>query len=237
MLAAIGVVAGMPFLSASCSLLVDTSDLSGGVAGVDDATTDRVANGADANGQPDGDGGAETDAGDESQVDAGARKSSCGALLFGRPLPLFNGDFELGCANGWAVYAGSATEETASPSSGAIACRVCTGGAGSDGFLIYATVSQPVVPGESYEVVACVRAVPGADGGVAAYAELSALGDGARGSAIALGNTYMPVRGGWTVATANASFSAAVRVSPAIGAQCFLVDDVSVARVRDASAD
>ena len=85
--------------------------------------------------------------------------------------------------------------------------------------------------------MACARAVPGATIPVATYAELTASPEGARGSSIALADAYVPVRGAWTVGSAHAGFTAAVRVSPGVTSQCYLVDDISVSRVRDASTD
>jgi hypothetical protein len=176
-----------------------------------------------------------------SQADGaagGPRKNSCGALLFGTPLPLFNGDFELGCQNGWHEYVGTAAEDTTSPSHGAIACRVCnSGGNSADGFIFIGSLGQPVLAGESYELVACARAVPGDTIGVATYAEMTAGTDGARGSPITLGATYVPVRGGFDVPAAHPDIGVNIRVSPALAGQCFLVDDVSLSRIRDASVD
>lgn len=106
----------------SCSLLVDTSGLAGSDAAdaADAATWDALANADSGTHAPDADGASTPDSGSEG----GPRKNSCGALLFGTPLPLSNGDFELGCANGWNGYQATATEDTTFPSSGSIACRV-----------------------------------------------------------------------------------------------------------------
>jgi hypothetical protein len=224
---------GAGFASASCGL--DLSDLSNGGDALPDgatAATDGPSNEAGVQG--------DTGGGDAAAADsaAGPRKNSCGGLLFGTPLPLFNPDFELGCTNGWSVYAGGATEDTALPSSGAIACRVCTGSTGPDGFFISAALGRPVLPGEVYELVACVRAVPtGGGGGVSPYAELNAGTEGHRDSTVALGPTYTTVRASFTPTAAHPDLSMDIRVSPGVAGDCFLVDDVSVARVRDATTN
>jgi hypothetical protein len=225
------VVAG--FASASCGL--DLSDLSNG----GDALPDAAAAAADG---PSNEAGlqSETGAGSDAEPNdsaAGPRKNSCGGLLFGTPLPLFNPDFELGCTNGWSVYAGGATEDTALPSSGAIACRVCTASNGPDGFFISATLGRPVLAGEIYELVACVRAVPAASSAVSPYAEMNAGTEGHRDSTVALGPTYTSVRASFSPTAAHADLGMNIRVSPGVAGDCFLVDDVSVARVRDATTN
>jgi hypothetical protein len=235
-LALILVLAGAGIGSASCGLSL--SDLSsGGVDPADGASTADGGGGSEAGGGAD----AALDADRPSSFDAaeaGPRKNSCGALLFGTPLPLFNGDFELGCGNGWKEYVGTATEDTTSPSQGAIACRVCnSGGNSSDGFFISGALGKPILAGESYELVACARAVPGDTIGVATYAELNAGTDGARGSPTTLGATYVPVRGGFDVPSAHPDIGVNIRVSPALAGQCFLVDDLSLSRIRDASTN
>jgi hypothetical protein len=104
---------------------------------------------------------------------------------------------------------------------------VCNaGGDSSDGFFISASLGRPVLAGESYQLVACARAVPGDTIGVATYAEMNAGTDGARGSAITLGATYVPVRGGFEVPAADPDIGVDIRVTPALAGQCFLVDDV-----------
>ena len=225
---------GAGFASASCGL--DLSDLSNGGDVLPDGAT-PAADALSTEGGVQSDAGAGSDAAAADGSATGPRKNSCGGLLFGTPLPLFNPDFELGCTNGWSVYAGGATEDTTQPSSGAIACRVCTGTTGSDGFFIGAALGRPVLPGEVYEVVACVRAVPAAGSAVSPYAEMNAGTEGHRDSTVALGPTYTTVRASFTPVAAHADLSMNIRVSPGVAGDCFLVDDVSVARVRDASTD
>ena len=217
--------------SASCSLLVDSSGLAG-----DDAAEvapseagDQRAINADAGADAAPDGATNPDGA------TGPRKNSCGALLFGTPIPLSNGDFEIGCANGWGAYQATVTEDTTTPSKGSIACRVCYT-SGTFGFYVSSSVARPVVPGENYEVVACVRAVPGAMGDVTVHAELTASSDGISGTPVNAGATYVPVRAAWEVTTAHASFGIDVRALEAPGS-CFLVDDVSLAIVRDAGTN
>ena len=224
------VLVGAGFASASCGL--DLSDLSNG----GDALPDGATAAADAPSNESGE-RSDTGAGGDGGPTGGPRKNSCGGLLFGMPLPLFNPDFEQGCTNGWSVYAGGATEDTTLPSSGAIACRVCTASAGADGFFITGALGRPVLPGEIYELVACVRAVPAAGSAVSPYAEMSAGTEGHRDSTVALGPTYASVRASFSPTAAHADLLMNIRVSPAQAGDCFVVDDISVARVRDASTD
>jgi hypothetical protein len=171
----------------------------------------------------------------ETSTDTGPRKNSCGGLLFGTSIPLSNGDFELGCANGWGTWNATTSDDTTTTSKGSIACRVCYT-SGDFGFYVKSTVTRPVVPGENYEVVACVRALPGADGGVYVYPELFAGGDGVVGDGVNAGATYVPIRTAWDVTVAQPSLAIDVR-SPGVPGSCFLVDDVSLAIVRDAGSD
>lgn len=217
----------------SCTLLVDSSGLTGAgdASDASDATTsdtlappeagDERASGVDAATNPDG--------------ATGPRKSSCGALLFGTPIPLLNGDFEVGCANGWGAYNATVTEDTTTPSKGSIACRVCYT-SGINGFFVNSTVMRSILPGENYEVVACVRAVPGASADVMVHAELTAPSDGIIGNATNAGATYVPVRAAWEVTTAHPSITLDIR-APEVPGSCFLVDDVSLSLVHDAGAN
>ena len=167
--------------------------------------------------------------------DAGLRKNSCGALLFGTELPLLNGGFELGCATGWSTYNATSTEETTHVSNGAVACRVCYT-SGPFGFFVQATLAMRAIPGEIYEVVACVREAPNDDGGIMTYAEIAVSDNGWSGPLVATGPSYIPVRAAWDVTTGYPEFYPKVRGIADAGA-CFLVDDIRVSRVRDASAD
>lgn len=227
--------------SASCSLLVDTSDLSGGPLvqpndGGDDAADGQVSGrfeaGADAHAVAEA--GADGDADAALPVDAGPRKNSCGDLLFGTPLTLFNGDFELGCANGFTSYATTPVNDSTAPSNGANACKLCYG-SGPDGYFLTATVVRDVVPGETYEAVACVRDAPGADAGAAVHVEIGNAQDVSFSNAIAVGPTYATVRKGWDVQQAHDRFTINIRAATKPDS-CFLVDDLTLSLIKDAGA-
>ena len=215
-------------LTTSCSLFVDLSDLTGGPLPADAGGDPSATSELDATGRRDGAPDADVDA----PVEAGIRKNACGALLFGAPVPVFNGDVELGCASGLTAYQANVTEETKAPSSGSIACKVCYVG-GANGYILSASVKRDIVVGESYEVVACVRAVPGEDSGVAVYAEVGTGNAGKKGNNTATTDTYVPVRVGWDVTQAGQALTVSVRGFSVPGA-CFLVDDISLSIVRDA---
>ena len=216
--------------TASCSLLVGTSDLTCG-AGSDAAAPSGDALAPDRSApEPDG-----STADAATDGDAGPRKNSCGALLFGTELPLPNGDFELGCATGWSTYNATSAEETTLVSSGAIACRVCYT-SGPFGFFVQAPLAMRAIPGEIYELVACVREAPNDDGGIMAFAEIGVSDNGFSGPLVTTGPSYIPARASWEVTTGYPEIYPKVRGIADAGA-CFLVDDIRVLRVRDASAD
>lgn len=233
-------------MATSCTLLVDLAELSGGSAPPDGGLDGRADGGltSDLDGTTGGEAGGDATVGDRADADAGAdaavqeeaglRKNSCGALLFGTPVPIFNGDLELGCASGYTGYQATITESTSVPSNGALACKVCFVD-GINGFLMSATVSRNILPGESYEAVACVRAVPGDDSGVRVFAELTDLNIGKTGIPSTMGDGYVPVRVGWDVPEARSKLTVSVR-SYSVSGACFLVDDFSLSLVREAGA-
>ena len=226
------VAAGTSALVTSCSLLVDTSGLSGG------AQDDSAVDGASGDGAP-----ADTAMADRAATDApetpdaavdaaeaGPRRNSCGGLLFGTPVPLTNPDFELGCSNSWGGYEATITEETSLVSSGSVACRLCFV-AGPDGFFINRTTSMPVLQGETYELVACVRDVPDAAATTPYAFMIDPPGQvGVQGTAVAPGPTYVPVRAAWTVGQPYTGLQIGIR-APTVDGGCFIVDDVTLSKV------
>jgi len=232
-------------VTASCSLLVDTSDLSGGAAlpagdAGHDATDSQVSVHFDAAPEAATDAKAPLEAGPQADADAappieaGPRKNSCGALLFGTPVPVFNGDFEQGCSNGFTGYATVPANDTSAPSNGALACRLCylTGG-GPDGYFITANVPRNVVAGERYEAVACIRTIPGGDAGTPVHVEIGVDQDVNLGGSVAVSATYTEVRMGWDVKQSHDHVGINVRGITEEGA-CFLIDDLSLSLIKDA---
>ena len=216
--------------SFGCALVVDTSGLaSDGVS--DGATPPRDAGSDVVDATTSSDASTSPDGSTSPDAATGPRKNSCGALLFGTPIPLSNGDFEVGCANGWGTYQATVSEDTTAPSHGSIACRVCYT-TGINGFYLSSLVKMPISPGETYEVVACVRAAPGS-ADLMPHAEIYSSNDGHIGTPVSASAAYVPVRAAWDVTTAYPEVSIDVRADGVAGS-CFLVDDVSFARVRDA---
>lgn len=226
--------------TAACSLLVDTSDLSNGPGapladGGGDAADSQVSTRFDATVEAATD--APGDAGDDADADAGPtgpRRNSCGSLLFGTPIPVFNGDFELGCSNGYTSYAANVGPDTLAPSNGALACRVCYApNAGPDGYFITAVVNRDVVAGETYEAVACIRTIVDGDAGTPVHLEVGVDQDVAFSPGVAVSASYAEVRKGWDVQLPHGVIGINIRGITEEGA-CFLVDDLSLSLVKDA---
>lgn len=165
--------------------------------------------------------------------EAGPKTNSCGALLFGTEIPITNGDFELGCANGMVIAAANAAEVTDTVSSGTLACRVC-GNIETDPdayFSLGPQVATAVEAGDVIELVACVRSAPGRTVATNVRGFLWSDSDGTFGAPVTLSASYVPLRISWTVPKPRPSFQGLVTASQVVDA-CFVVDDVRIFKVK-----
>ena len=145
-----------------------------------------------------------------------------------------NGDFELGCNFGTSLYNSTASDTTLA-ANGTVGCRVCYT-SGVYGFYTSFSVPLIVVPGETYDVVACVRSAPDQDAAAAitVFAQLAVADNGFPGAPVAVSASYVPARVSWNVMASYPSVELEVRSASEVPGTCFVVDDVRLLRVRDA---
>ena len=161
--------------------------------------------------------------------DGGLAVNACGEPLIGVPVPLNDPGFETGCG-AWGSYEATLTADPSAPLVGQFACRVCsTGGSGE---ISQAVPNLQAQPGETYELIACVRSNP--EGGTVAAigAQISNnSGSGASGSATYANAVYQPLRVRYTVSSPTPLTVIAGRPYNSDAGDCFLIDEVSLWRL------
>ena len=166
----------------------------------------------------------------EARADAdegGLATNSCGALLFGTEVPILNPSFEVGCANGWSTYAATPTE-VGLASKGDLACQLCFV-SGVNGFFVAQTTAPVIAPGDSFELVACVRSAPGKVAPPIVAQEVWGPASGGTGATVLATPSYAPIRVAIQPPSDAGPIGIAIRsfVDPDAGPDtCFIVDDV-----------